>query len=243
MGNFAKRIKLNKVLLADKQKIENGELPKSTKPLNIKQVRAAAIIDKRTDYIPKADLERVIKVARAHALWLHMTILKQAFRFTSTQLLKFYEELQGVYQYAIDDTSAGTTEDIIRVTVHGSPKEDSGNMGYKDYSVPLFDANGSIYEHYVEKYHSLEKSLSEYKKIQRTFIEFDKCELASMLVLKDYFGFAKVRLSRFIESLRKYFNQATWKLYEEKIQYLEKLCHRDFAEFEIIKGGKGVLWY
>lgn len=94
MGNFAKKIKLNKVLLADKQKIENGELPKSTKPLNIKQVRAAAMIDKRTDYIPKADLERVIKVARAHALWLHMTILKQAFRFTSKQLLKFYRSFR-----------------------------------------------------------------------------------------------------------------------------------------------------
>lgn len=64
-----------------------------------------------------------------------------------------------------------------------------------------------------------------------------------MLVLKDYFGFAKVRLKRFIEKLRGYFNQTTWRLYEEKIQYLEKLCHRDFTEFEVIKGGKGVLWY
>lgn len=83
MGNFAKKIKLNKVLLVDKQKIETGELPKGTKPLNVKQVRAAAVIDRRTDYIPKKDLVRVIRVARAHALWLHMTILKQVFNFTS----------------------------------------------------------------------------------------------------------------------------------------------------------------
>ena len=64
-----------------------------------------------------------------------------------------------------------------------------------------------------------------------------------MLVLKDYFGFAHIRLRRFVENLRESFRNASWKLYEEQIKYLEKLCHKKFTEFKAVKGGKGVLWY
>lgn len=123
MGSFAKKIQLNQVMLMDKKKIESGELPRKTRPLSVRQARVGTQIEKRASNIPKEDLKRVIGVARAHALWLHMTILKQVFRFTSTQLLTYHEKLQDVYKYAIDDTSGGTTEDIVRVTVHGSSKK------------------------------------------------------------------------------------------------------------------------
>lgn len=243
MGSFAKKIQLNQVMLMDKKKIESGELPRKTRPLSVRQARVGTQIEKRASNIPKEDLKRVIGVARAHALWLHMTILKQVFRFTSSQLLEYHEKLQDVYKYAIDDTSGGTTEDIIRVTVHGNPKEDSGNMGYPEYETKPFDTEGEVYSYYVDKYSNLKKSLTEYKQMERTFIEFDKCEVASMLVLKDYFGFARIRLMRFVEKARTYFKGASWKLYEEQIKYLEKLCRKEFTEFKAVKGGKGVLWY
>ena len=220
MAKLAKKIKLNKLITVDKQHI-----------------------DKKTDYIPKENLERIIGVARAHALWLHMDVLKHTFGFTGKQLIEYHDRLQGVLTYAIDDASGGTVEDIIRVTVHGSRKEDAGNMGYPEYEQPVFDPNGKLYDHYADKYCSVERCLSEYKQMQRTFIEFDKCEVASMLVLKDYFGFAHIRLRRFVENLRESFRNATWKLYEAKIRYFEKLCKTDFGEFTAIKGGKGVFWY
>ena len=50
-------------------------------------------------------------------------------------------------------------------------------------------------------------------------------------------------LRRFVENLRESFRNATWKLYEAKIRYFEKLCKTDFGEFAAIKGGKGVFWY
>ena len=243
MGSFAKKIKMNQVILVDKKKIESGELPKHTKPLSVKKVRAGAQIEKQASNIPKKDLKRIVSVARAHALWLHMTILKKVFRFTSSQLLEYHEKLQDVYKYAIDDTSGGTTEDIVRVTVHGSSKKDNGNMDYPEYEAKPFDEKGELYSYYVDKYNDMKKSLTEYKKLERTFEEFDKCEVASMLVLKDYFGFARIRLMRFVEKARTYFKGASWRLYEEQIKYLEKLCHKKFTEFKAVKGGKGVLWY
>lgn len=243
MAKLAKKIKINQVLNMDRQKMKSGEISKDAKPLTVKMIRAAAHVDKQTDYIPKENLDRIISVARAHALWLHMDVLKQVFNFTSKQLLIFHAKLKDVYVHAIDDTSGGTVEDIIRTTVHGSRQKDSGNMGYHEYEVAPFDTKGTLYEHYVEKYRSMERCLSEYKMMQRTFIEFDKCEVASMLVLKDYFGFAHVRLRRFIDTLRQDFKNATWKLYEGKIKYLEKLCKTEFQEFAAIKGGKGVFWY
>lgn len=243
LAKLAKKIKINQVLNVDRQKVKNGELPKKVKPLTVKMVRAAAHIDKQTDYIPKEDLDRIIGVARAHALWLHMDVLKHVFKFTGKQLLIYYDKLKDVYAHAIDDNSGGTVEDIIKTTVHGSRKDDSGNMDYPEYEVTPFDPKGVLYEHYVDKYSSMKKSLAEYKQMQRTFIEFDKCEVASMLVLKDYFGFAHVRLCRFIDTLRQSFKNATWKLYEGKIKYFEKLCKMEFCEFATIKGGKGVFWY
>ena len=107
----------------------------------------------------------------------------------------------------------------------------------------VVDEKGELYSYYVDKYNNMEKSLGEYKKLERTFAEFDKCEVASMLVLKDYFGFARIRLMRFVDKARTYFKGASWKLYEEQIKYLEKLCHKKFTEFKAVKGGKGVLWY
>lgn len=243
MAKLTKKIKINQVINVDRQKIKSGEIPKDVRPMTVKMVRAAARICKQTDYIRKDDLDRIISVARAHALWLHMDVLKHIFSFTSKQLLIYRDKLHSVYKHAIDDTSGGTVEDIIRTTVHGSRQEDEGNMGYPEYEAVPFDPRGVVYEHYVDKYSSMEKSLSEYKMMQRTFIEFDKCEVASMLVLKDYFGFAHVRLRRFIDTLRQSFKNATWKLYEDKIIYFEKLCKTDFSEFAAIKGGKGVFWY
>ena len=242
MAKLAKKIKLNKLITADKQHMKETAGGR-VKPLSVRKARAASHIDKKTDYIPKENLERIIGVARAHALWLHMDVLKHTFGFTGKQLIEYHDRLQGVLTYAIDDTSGGTVEDIIRVTVHGSRKEDAGNMGYPEYEQPVFDPNGKLYDHYADKYCSVERCLSEYKQMQRTFIEFDKCEVASMLVLKDYFGFAHIRLRRFVENLRESFRNATWKLYEAKIRYFEKLCKTDFGEFAAIKGGKGVFWY
>ena len=87
MGSFAKKIKMNQVILLDKKKIEAGELPKHTKPLSVKKVRAGAQIEKQASNIPKKDLKRIVGVARAHALWLHMTILKQVFIRIHTQVI------------------------------------------------------------------------------------------------------------------------------------------------------------
>lgn len=53
MGSFAKKIKMNQVILLDKKKIEAGELPKHTKPLSVKKVRAGAQIEKQASNIPK----------------------------------------------------------------------------------------------------------------------------------------------------------------------------------------------
>lgn len=50
MAKLAKKIKINQVLNVDRQKVKNGELPKKVKPLTVKMVRAAAHIDKQTDY-------------------------------------------------------------------------------------------------------------------------------------------------------------------------------------------------
>ena len=75
LAKLAKKIKINQVLNVDRQKVKKGELPKNAKPLTVKMVRAAAHIDRQTDYIPKDDLDRIIGVARAHALWLHMDVL------------------------------------------------------------------------------------------------------------------------------------------------------------------------
>lgn len=62
MGSFAKKIKMNQVILVDKKKIESGELPKHTKPLSVKKVRAGAQIEKQASNIPKkrfkADCQR-----------------------------------------------------------------------------------------------------------------------------------------------------------------------------------------
>lgn len=241
MAKLAKKIRLNKVITADRQHMkENGS---RAKQLSVRRVRNASHIDRKTDYIPKESLDRIIGVARAHALWLHMDVLKHVFKFTSKQLMEYHDKLQGVFAHAIDDTSGGTVDDIVRTTVHGSRKDDAGNMGYPEYEIPVFDPDGKLYDYYADKYCSVEKSLSEYKQMHRTFIEFDKCEVASMLVLKDYFGFAHVRLCRFIDTLRQSFKNATWKLYESKIKYFEKLCRTEFSEFAAIKGGKGVFWY
>ena len=241
MAKLAKKIRLNKVITADRQHMK--ETGGKVKQLSVRRVRNASHIDRKTDYIPKESLDRIIGVARAHALWLHMDVLKHVFKFTSKQLMEYHDKLQGVFAHAIDDTSGGTVDDIIRTTVHGSRKDDAGNMGYPEYEIPVFDPDGKLYDYYADKYCSVERCLSEYKQMHRTFIEFDKCEVASMLVLKDYFGFAHVRLCRFIDTLRQSFKNATWKLYESKIKYFEKLCRTEFSEFAAIKGGKGVFWY
>lgn len=97
MARLAKKIKINQVLNVDRQKVKKGELPKKVKPLTVKMVRAAAHIDRQTDYIPKDDLDRIISVARAHALWLHMDVLKHVFKFTGKQLMIYRDKLKDVY--------------------------------------------------------------------------------------------------------------------------------------------------
>ena len=96
MAKLAKKIKINQVLNMDRQKMKSGEISKDAKPLTVKMIRAAAHVDKQTDYIPKENLDRIISVARAHALWLHMDVLKQVFNFTSKQLLIFHAKLKDV---------------------------------------------------------------------------------------------------------------------------------------------------
>ena len=74
MAKLAKKIKLNKLITADKQHMKETAGGR-VKPLSVRRARAANHIDKKTDYIPKENLERIIGVARAHALWLHMDVL------------------------------------------------------------------------------------------------------------------------------------------------------------------------
>lgn len=100
MAKLAKKIKLNKLITADKQHMKETAGGR-VKPLSVRRARAASHIDKKTDYIPKENLERIIGVARAHALWLHMDVLKHTFGFTGKQLIEYHDRLQGVLTYAI----------------------------------------------------------------------------------------------------------------------------------------------
>lgn len=242
MAKISKKIKINKIIMEDKKSIEKGEIPKGTKPITRKQVRAAVKIDKATDYLPVDEVEKIKSVARAHALWLYMIVLKKHFNITGPKLVAFKEHIKDIYRYAIDDKSIEGTGPIIEYTIRGSKKEDEGNMDYPEFEQEEFDPAGNLYKHFVETSPNLEICMQRYKKMARCFCEFDKCEVAALLVLKDYLGFARKRLKRFIETSRETFQNITWAEYENNILYLEKLCKTTFKEFDCIRGGQGILW-
>ena len=236
MGSFKKKILINKVRQLDKAKMASGETPRS-RPFKTREIHMAMKDEKRSNYISKTDLNQIVAIARAHALWFHMITLKEAFKFTGKQLSEFREKLKDVYRYAIDDTSGGAVKDIIEVTVKGSPKEDEGSFGYTDYQQDPFDADG-YYLNKIEGKNAYQ-AMHGYKKYQRTYQEFQNSEIASMLVLHDYFGFRIKRIRRFIETIRAKYDVGI-KSYMEYLEYLEKLCKEHIEEFDCIRKGQGI---
>lgn len=242
MAKFAKKILINQIKNYGKEK--NMELAPAAggnitcKAFSTKEVRKAIQAERQTNYISVEGLQKLIDIARGHALWLHMMVLKDSFRLSSRQLLIYRQELQSVYRYAMDDTSGGGFMDIVDYTVHGSPKEDAGSFGYTDYDLERFDDSGQIMGSIISQYTG-RAALLRYKKLKRTFYEFQRAEVASMLVLHDYFGFRLRRLRKFISLLR--INYGTGIDHHlDKMAYLEKLCKTRFEEFDPIRHGKGI---
>ena len=237
MGSFKKKILINKVKLIDKERMTSGEIAQS-RPFKTSEIHRAIKDERRSSYIAADELQKLVAIARAHALWLHMMMLKETFKFTGKQLSEYREKLQDVYKYAFDDASIkAPLESIVAVTVKGSPKDDEGSFGYTDYSQEPFDADGYYFSRINGKnaYHALHG----YKKYKRTYQEFQKTEVASMLVLHDYFGFRVKRLRRFIETVRAKYD-AGIKSYMEFLAYLEKLCKTHITEFDCIRKGQGI---
>ena len=234
MAKFSKKILINQVKRYDRERIK--DMP-GRKPFSTKEIHAAIQEEKRSNYIRADELQKLIDVARGHALWLHMLVLKDAFNFTSKKLLQYREALQSVYKYAIDDTSGGSFDDIVKYTVHGSPKEDEGSFGMPAYELEPFDPDGQV----MDKIQGTptHNPLVIYKRFKRTYYEFQKSEVASMLVLHDRFGFRRIRLQRFIETLRVRYDTGIDN-HQQKMDYLEKLCKTQFNEFNPIRGGKGI---
>lgn len=237
MGSFKKKNLINKVKQLDKAKMASGEIPRN-RPFKTREIHAAMKDERRSNYISKDDLNKIVAIGRAHALWSHMMTLKEAFKFTGKQLTEFREKLKDVYQYAIDDTGGGTVKDIIEVTVKGSPKEDEGSFGYTDYQQDPFDTDGYYLERIEGK--NAYQAMHGYKKCQRTFQEFQNSEIPAMLVLHDYFGFRIKRIRRFIETIRAKKYYAGTKSCVEYLEYLEKLCKEHIKEFDCIRKGQGI---
>ncbi len=234
MAKFSKKILINQVKRYDRERIK--DMP-GRKPFSTKEIHAAIQEEKRSNYIRADELQKLIDVARGHALWLHMLTLKEAFHFTSKQLLQYRAELQLVYKYAIDDTSGGSFDDIVKYTVHGSPKDDAGSFGLPTYELEPFDADGQIMARIQGT--PTQNPVFIYKKFKRTYHEFQKSEVASMLVLHDVFGFRRIRLQRFIETLRVRYDTGIDD-HQKKMDYLEKLCKTQFKEFNPIRHGRGI---
>lgn len=234
MAKFSKKILINQVKRYDRERIK--DMP-GRKPFSTREIHAAIQEEKRSNYIRADELRKLIDVARGHALWLHMLTLKEAFHFTSKQLLQYRAELQSVYEYAIDDTSGGSFDDIVKYTVHGSPKDDEGSFGMAGYELEPFDPDGRIMDRIQGT--ATQSPLFIYKKFKRTYYEFQKSEVASMLVLHDVFGFRRIRLQRFIETLRVRYDTGIDD-HQKKMDYLEKLCKTQFKEFNPIRHGRGI---
>lgn len=241
MGKFVKKVKINQIVTIDKKRMKEGKAS-GPKLLKTKLIRHAYKMSKETDYIERDKLELIKSVGRAHSLWLQLLVLKECFRFTSKQLLEFKSRIMDVYKYAIDDTSAGDVYDIIKHTVQGNSKDDPGNMDYPEYKQTTFDADGSLMDNYIARFPNPVTGMKNYKMISRTYYEMEKGEVAAMLVLKDYFGFARKRLKRFTETVRNYFGENAVAEYGDRIEYLEKLCKTKIAEFDCIRKGQGILY-
>lgn len=234
MAKFSKKILINQVKRYDRERIK--DMP-GRKPFSTREIHAAIQEEKRSNYIRADELQKLIDVARGHALWLHMLVLKDGFQFSSRQLLQYRDELQSVYKYAIDDTSGGSFDDIVKYTVHGSPKEDTGSFGLPNYELEPFDADGQIMARIQGT--PTQNPVFIYKKFKRTYYEFQKSEVASMLVLHDCFGFRRIRLNRFIKTLRVRYDTGIDD-HQKKMDYLEKLCKTQFKEFNPIRHGRGI---
>ena len=234
MAKFSKKILINQVKLIDREKLKDM---RGRKPFSTREIHAAIQEEKRSNYIRADELQKLIDVARGHALWLHMLVLKDGFQFSSRQLLQYRDELQSVYKYAIDDTSGGSFDDIVKYTVHGSPKEDAGSFSMPAYELEPFDPDGQIMARIQGT--PTQNPVFIYKKFKRTYYEFQKSEVASMLVLHDCFGFRRIRLNRFIETLRVRYDTGIDD-HQKKMDYLEKLCKTQFKEFNPIRHGRGI---
>lgn len=234
MGKFAKKIFINQVKNIDRER--TADMP-NKKLFSTAQIRTAMHKEKASNYIREDELLKLIVVARGHALWLHMTVLKETFKFTSKQLLTFREKLSEVLKHAIDDTSGGSFADIVKNTINVDPKRGDGGLGLYNYKPDEFDKDG----HEMDRVEAIgcDSPLVVYKKFKRTFIEFNKVEVASMLVLHDHFGFRKIRLQRFIDTIRETYNKGITD-HLKKMDYLEKLCKTRFSEFDPIRYGKGI---
>lgn len=142
MGSFKKKILINKIKLIDKARMASGVIAQS-RSFKTSEIHRAIKDERRSSYIAADELQKLVAIARAHALWLHMVMLKEAFRFTGKQLSEYREKLQDVYKYAFYDAGIkAPLESIVAVTVKGSPKDDEGSFGYTDYSQEPFDADG-----------------------------------------------------------------------------------------------------
>ncbi len=238
MSRMAKRIVVNKVKLIDKVKMKAGELP-GRKPLKTAQIHYAMKEERAANIIDKDTLDRLISIARAHALWLSMSVLKDIFKLSGKNLVEYCTQLRDVYKYAFDNASAKDIEKAVKYIVRGNPKEEWGAFGMEDFEFMKFDGDDAMKKIDSMGDISAKRQLHLYNRYERTFLEFSKAEVAEMLVLHDKFGFRKKRLARFIEAVRSKYEEGVGNHFEI-MSYLEKLCKVHIKEFDCIRAGQGI---
>ena len=125
----------------------------------------------------------------------------QAFVESHDANVKYDTDLDGyLYASAIHTGLTGTTEVINKIRLQN------------------FDADG-YYLNKIEGKNAYQ-AMHGYKKHQRRYQELQNSEIASMLVLHDYFGFRIKRIRRFIETIRAKYDTGI-KSYMEYLEYLE----------------------
>ncbi len=231
MGKFARKVFVNQIKQIDKDKKQGCS---SNRMLRTKDIHRAMQVTKEADRLSPEDVRELKAMGRGHALWIHMLVLKNGFSFTGRMLVEFRARYSEVFDRAVDSEKDGAAK-CIKYTITQSHKEDAGNMGYTDFEQYSFDPDGTTMNDVESKYGK--RSLKMYKKLERCFEEFNKAEVVTMLVLFDYYGFRLKRLKRFINTVRKAYNQGAGKA-PENIAYLEKLCKTSFTEFDCIRNGQ-----
>lgn len=223
MGRYSRKVHVNQVRRCDKNNDPKG------KPLTNRQIHNGMKLYEKAYKQAERDFDKVERITKAYHLLFTLVVLRKIFKFTPVKMLEFCKRWRNFYDSMYFKDGAEMSD--IHGTVIGTNKNE-GELCYTDYKLNKFDENQDEFERMPGATNYIK--LLNYCTKENSVGCMNAAEGAAMITLFDYFGFAKIRLKRYIEKVR-----LLYKINVQEqlisIKYIENVLHQPVPEFDIIR--------